>query len=79
MTLQGLPYEVLFYIVQEISLEDVFNLSLTCKWFCYLSDDDRTCKALLEVRGATSPITSLRAFLGPAQPGRKGKERCFPT
>lgn len=49
MSLRRLPYEIVLLIVQDLSLEDVFHLSLTCRPLLWLSYEDRTCKSILEV------------------------------
>ena len=50
MSLRHLPYEIVFYVAQQLDLEDVYNLSLTCRQFQYLAKEDNICKAVLEVR-----------------------------
>lgn len=48
MSLSKLPYEIISLIVQELDLDDVFHLSLSPR-FSYLIQEDRVCKAILEV------------------------------
>lgn len=50
LTLVALPYEVLSYIVGEISFDDVFNLGQTCKALKFFLTEERICKSVLQVR-----------------------------
>ncbi|PSR89035.1 hypothetical protein BD289DRAFT_366445 [Coniella lustricola] len=50
MALELLPCEIISIIAQDLQLEDIFNLSLCCRRLQYLTQDDRSCKALLESR-----------------------------
>lgn len=49
MSLGRLPFEIVFLIVQDLGLEQVFHLGTTCKSLSWLLYDDRTCKSILEV------------------------------
>ncbi|KAF3761082.1 hypothetical protein M406DRAFT_283015, partial [Cryphonectria parasitica EP155] len=61
MSLRSLPYEVVFMIVQNLSLEDTFHLSLSSRWLRYLIQDDRCCKPLLEALAvATAEVQEAR-------------------
>ena len=66
MSLRHLPYEIVFYVAQQLDLEDVYNLSLTCRQFQYLAKEDNICKAVLEVRFNNSTLigrfTRIRLF-----------------
>lgn len=64
MSLTGLPYEVLSIITEELDLEDIFNLGLTCPRLLYLIQDNRTCRGILEVLLLPShhPAPSLFLF-----------------
>jgi hypothetical protein len=48
--IQALPIEILYYVVQELDMVDLFNWSLTCQQFHYLIRDPALCRDLLEVR-----------------------------
>ncbi|KAI1315046.1 hypothetical protein F5Y16DRAFT_406985 [Xylariaceae sp. FL0255] len=45
--IQGLPYELVAYVVQDLDIEDVFNLSLTNKHFQYIIRQDNFCKPVI--------------------------------
>lgn len=49
MSLGRLPYEIIFLIVQDLGLEDIFHLSTTCKALSWILYEDRTCRSILEV------------------------------
>jgi hypothetical protein len=46
----SLPYEVLQNIVENISFDDAVNLGRTCKGFTFLHNEERICKAIVQVR-----------------------------
>ncbi|RYP93027.1 hypothetical protein DL770_000901 [Monosporascus sp. CRB-9-2] len=48
--LQRLPYEIIGFIVQNLDLEDVFELSLCSPDFQYLIRDERFCRAVLTAK-----------------------------
>ncbi|ETS81711.1 hypothetical protein PFICI_06713 [Pestalotiopsis fici W106-1] len=50
-----LPYEILSYIVQELSLETIFDLAQTCHHFEYLVREVNLCKMLLRLKAPFSP------------------------
>ena len=50
MLLFSLPYELMFYVVGHLSLDDVQNLSLTSRRLQYLVQEPRITKSILEVR-----------------------------
>lgn len=58
--MQRLPIEIMTYIANSLNLHDIFNLSLACKQFRYLVDNDDICRAALEVSIASTTITTLR-------------------
>ncbi|KAI1324954.1 hypothetical protein F5Y16DRAFT_411748 [Xylariaceae sp. FL0255] len=45
--IQRLPYELVAYVVQNLDIEDVFNLSLTNKHFQYIIQEDNFCKPVI--------------------------------
>jgi hypothetical protein len=47
--LTAVPIEVMHYIVHDLSLDDLFNLSLSCRQFHYLIRDQSICKTVLMV------------------------------
>jgi hypothetical protein len=49
MSIAKLPYELVSYVVQHLDLEDVRNLSLTCRRFQYLVHEENIAKAILNV------------------------------
>ena len=53
MSLLQLPYELVVYVVQDLDLVDICNLSYTCQKFQFLVRDAQITKRLLEV---SSPI-----------------------
>ncbi|RYO92315.1 hypothetical protein DL766_001910 [Monosporascus sp. MC13-8B] len=48
--LQRLPYEIIGFIVQNLDLEDVFELSLCSPDFQYLIGDERFCRAVITAK-----------------------------
>ncbi|RYP18953.1 hypothetical protein DL765_003631 [Monosporascus sp. GIB2] len=48
--LQRLPYEIIGLIVQNLDLEDVFELSLCSRDFQYLIRDERFCRAVITAK-----------------------------
>lgn len=61
MPLTDLPYEVLSIITEELDLEDVFHLGLTCPQLLHLIQDNRSCRGVLEV--SPSFFSLLPSFL----------------
>jgi hypothetical protein len=57
--LKRLPYEILSYIVQELSLDTIFNLALTCHHFQYLVREGALCKMLLRVSSDSANCLSV--------------------
>lgn len=49
MSLVGLPYELVSYVVQHLDLSDIRNLSFSCKTFQFLVREHNITKLLLEV------------------------------
>jgi hypothetical protein len=49
MSLVRLPYELVAYVVQDLSLDDICSLSYTCKKFRFLVQEAKIAKRLLEV------------------------------
>jgi hypothetical protein len=45
----SLPYEVLQNIVENISFDDAVSLGRTCKGFAFLQNEERICKAIVQV------------------------------
>lgn len=56
MSIRRLPFEIVIYVVGNLGLSDVYNLSLTCRHFLFLVTDERLCKALLEVSYCTGGL-----------------------
>ncbi|KXH54458.1 F-box domain-containing protein [Colletotrichum salicis] len=52
--MQRLPIEIMTYIVNSLNLHDIFNLSLACRQFRYLVDNDDICRAALETHAPYS-------------------------
>ncbi|KAI1331905.1 hypothetical protein F5Y16DRAFT_246841 [Xylariaceae sp. FL0255] len=50
--LQRLPYELVAYVVQDLDIEDVFNLSLSSKHFQYIIQEDRFCKPVIMTKAS---------------------------
>lgn len=48
--IKRLPYELLVFILRELSLESIYALAQTCHHFGYLIRDEKLCKMLLKVR-----------------------------
>ncbi|KAI1188643.1 hypothetical protein F5B17DRAFT_394716 [Nemania serpens] len=45
--LQRLPYELVAYVVEDLDIEDAFNLSLCSKHFQFIIREDRFCKSVV--------------------------------
>ncbi|KAK3944952.1 hypothetical protein QBC46DRAFT_130805 [Diplogelasinospora grovesii] len=54
MSIAKLPYELVSYVVQHLDLEDVRNLSLTCRRFQYLVHEENIAKAILNKQAPAS-------------------------
>ncbi|OHE94011.1 F-box domain-containing protein [Colletotrichum orchidophilum] len=52
--MQRLPIEIMTYIANSLNLHDIFNLSLACRQFRYLVDNDDICRAALETHASYS-------------------------
>lgn len=50
MSLLKLPYELLSSVFEYLSLDDIYNLSFSCKRFQFLLHEPNISKLLLEVR-----------------------------
>lgn len=46
---QRLPYEILTFIVRDLTLEDIYDLSRTCHHFQYLVREENLARMLLRV------------------------------
>jgi hypothetical protein len=62
-----LPYEILSYIVQELSLETIFDLAQTCHHFQYLMREVSLCKMLLKVSSDSSSCPSFADTIVPVE------------
>jgi hypothetical protein len=60
MSLLHLPYELVAYVVQDLDLVDICNLSYTCKKFQFLVRDVQITKRLLEV-SSPMPMAEMSA------------------
>lgn len=49
MGLAKLPYELLSFVVEDLDLVDIRNLSLVSKRFQYLTEESSMAKQILEV------------------------------
>jgi hypothetical protein len=47
--LQRLPYEIMYYIAMDLTIEEVFDLSLCSRHFQYLIREERFCRAIVKV------------------------------
>ncbi|KAK3943432.1 hypothetical protein QBC46DRAFT_338685 [Diplogelasinospora grovesii] len=54
MSIAKLPYELVSYVVQHLNLEDVRNLSLTCRRFQYLVHEENIAKTILNKKAPAS-------------------------
>ncbi|KAI1662636.1 hypothetical protein F4813DRAFT_378216 [Daldinia decipiens] len=50
--LQRLPYEIMSYIVNYLDIDEIFDLSLTCRYFQYLVREERFCKAIITAQAS---------------------------
>jgi hypothetical protein len=62
MSLVGLPYELMAYVVQDLDLSAICSLSYTCKKFRFLVQEAKIAKRLLEV-GFRSPKTETSPII----------------
>lgn len=49
MSLVQLPYELVAFVVQDLDLADIRNLSYSCKKFRFLVEESQITKQLLQV------------------------------
>ena len=70
--LQLLPFELILFIVKEITIYDVHSLSLTCKYLRFLVEDETTCRRLLEVCHPIHPVPKWEATLTALDPTGEG-------
>ncbi|KAH8671036.1 hypothetical protein BX600DRAFT_537368 [Xylariales sp. PMI_506] len=52
--LQRVPYEIISYILQDLTLDDVFSLAQTSRHFLYLIREESLCKMLLKIKAPHS-------------------------
>lgn len=57
--IRRLPYEILSHIVQDLSLETIFDLSQSCRYFQYLVREVNLCKMLVKVNWYRSNCLTL--------------------
>ncbi|KAI0851266.1 hypothetical protein F5Y00DRAFT_251854 [Daldinia vernicosa] len=50
--LQRLPYEIMSYIVYYLDIDEIFDLSLSCRHFQYLVREERFCKAIIATQAS---------------------------
>ncbi|KAI0005635.1 hypothetical protein F4779DRAFT_47366 [Xylariaceae sp. FL0662B] len=50
--LQRLPYEIMAYIVQDLTIDDIFNLSLCSHHFQYVVREESLCKAIITAKAS---------------------------
>ncbi|TLS24104.1 hypothetical protein PpBr36_08367 [Pyricularia pennisetigena] len=57
MSIRHLAWEVISYIAHELDVDDLFNLSLSCRHFQCLIRDNNICKRVLQSAAPSSPET----------------------
>ncbi len=48
-SLTDLPYEVLSYVINYLTLQDVYALGQTSSSFAFIFEEERICKSILQV------------------------------
>jgi hypothetical protein len=61
MSLVGLPYELVAYVVGQLDLADVRSLTLSCKRFQFLLHEANITKLILEVGFKFPPVANSLA------------------
>lgn len=67
MSLVGLPYELVAYVVGQLDLADVRSLTLSCKRFQFLLHETNITKSILEVGFKFIPATASLLMRCPVQ------------
>jgi hypothetical protein len=62
MSILGLPYELVSYVVGYLALSDVLSLTLSCKAFRFLLQEPSITKQILEVLDPPQTEYSLLDF-----------------
>ncbi|KAI0095444.1 hypothetical protein F4814DRAFT_182122 [Daldinia grandis] len=50
--LQRLPYEIMAYIMNYLDIDEIFDLSLSCRHFQYLVREERFCRAIITAQAS---------------------------
>ncbi|KAI1466031.1 uncharacterized protein F4812DRAFT_94237 [Daldinia caldariorum] len=50
--LQRLPYEIMAYIVEYLDIDEIFDLSLSCRHFQYLVKEESFCRAIIATQAS---------------------------
>ncbi|KAE8452747.1 hypothetical protein EG329_013019 [Mollisiaceae sp. DMI_Dod_QoI] len=76
-SLTDLPYEVLSYVVDYLTLQDVYALGQTSSNFAFLFHEERICKSILQtkLRNSNEALAAARAGGGNARNLRRALKR----
>ncbi|KUJ18069.1 uncharacterized protein LY89DRAFT_668260 [Mollisia scopiformis] len=76
-SLTGLPFEVLSYVIDYLTLQDVYCLGRTNKYFGFIFQDERICKSILQtkLRYSTEALAAVSLGGGNARNLRRALKR----
>lgn len=76
-SLKDLPYEVLSYVIDYLSLQDVYCLGQTSRAFRFVLEEERICKSILQtkLRNSNEALAAVAAGGGNARNLRRALKR----
>lgn len=73
--LQLLPFELIILVIKDLTIHDIYNLSLTCKDLRILVQEETTCRRLLEACFHANEEEAMHADRFQSRRGRTSRSK----